>query len=278
MADLAVDLADARVALAAVARRIAVLLGEEFDSSRRIPGMTWTVGDAVAHVASETRSFARLASGETTPEQMWNTYAPGTEGRPSSERMTVLNAAEIAAFDRREIGRGGELVEAAVDDFLSTTSDWPPGRQFRGIEGDLEPSTATCVVLGELLIHGLDLARGLGRPWAIPADEARLVLTAGTALLPDLFNADEAGDMRATIDMRVRGGPRFAIWVHDGTLEATPQPVERVDCHISADAVVFMLVSFGRLSHWHGVLRGQLVAWGRRPWLAMRLPTLLQNP
>ena len=91
-----------------------------------------------------------------------------------------------------------------------------PGRKFRGIEGDLALPTATTVVLFELLIHGGDLARGLGKEWVIPADEARLVLTGLTALLPDRLDAEAAGDTNATVYLRVRGGPCFAIWVHDG--------------------------------------------------------------
>lgn len=278
MGELVVDLEDARVALASVAHRIAVLLADDFDESRRVPGLEWTVGDAVAHVASEARSFARLASGEITPEWMWDRYAPDTEGLPSSERMAVLNAAEIAAFDRGTVRRGGELAEAAVHDFLAVTKDWPPDRKFRGIEGDLDLPTATCVVLLEQLIHGGDLARGIGKPWKISADEARLVLTGLTCVLPDQFDADAAGDTRATIDVRIRGGPRFAVWVHDGRLDVTSQPTERVDCHISADPVAFLLVSTGRRSQWSGVLRGQLAAWGRRPWLAMQLSRFLQTP
>ena len=260
MAELVVDLEETRGALAAVAHRLAFLLADGFDSSRKVPGLEWTVGDAVAHVASETRSFARLASGETTPEAMWKTFAHGTDGRPSSERMAALNAAEIASFDRADTVRGGALVEAAVNDFLATTRDWPAGVPFRGIEGDLELATATSVLLGELLVHGGDLAGGLGKAWMIGADEARLVLTGATSLLPDFFDAAAAGDLRATIDMRVRGGPRFAIWVHDGRLEVASQPTERVDCHISADPVAFLLVSYGRRPDWQCVLRGQLAA------------------
>jgi uncharacterized protein (TIGR03083 family) len=278
MGGLVVDLEEARAALAAVAHRVAALLADDFDSSRPVPGLDWTVGDAVAHVASETRSFARLASGEITPEEMWNRYAPGTEGRPSNERMAVLNANEIASFDRSQMSRGGELVEAAIHDFLTTTAGWPPDRMFRGIEGDLESATATCVVLGEMVIHGGDLARGLGKPWAIRPDEARLVLAALTALLPDMLDTDAAGDTRATIHLRIRGGPQFAIWIHDGRLEITAEPVEKADCNISADPVAFLLVSSGRRSQLGGVVRGQLVAWGRRPWLAMRLSRLLRSP
>ena len=278
MGDLAVDLDDARRALSAVAQRIAALLADDFDPSRKIPGLAWTVGDAVAHVASETRSFARLASGDLTPEAMWESYAPNSEGLPTSERMARLNAAEIAAFDRSQLDRGGELVTTGIGDFLSVTAGLPPDAVFRGVEGDLDIATATSVVLTEMLIHGDDLARGLDQPWVIPPDDARLVLTGLAALLPDMLDGEAAGDTRATLDLDIRGGPRYAIWIHDRSLDVVAEPVERVDCHIRADPVAFLLVSSGRRRQWPAVLRGQLVAWGRRPLLAARLSRLLQAP
>ncbi len=207
MGVLRLDRGVTRLALASVAQRIAALLDGSIDTSRKVPGLDWTVGDAVAHVAAETRSFARLASGEITPEQMWAEYAPGTEDLAANERMSILNASEISAFDPSLISRAGELVVASVQDFLDTTADWPAGRMFHGIEGDLELPTATSVVLTELLIHGDDLARGLGKPWVIPADDARLVLTGLTALLPGMLDAEAAADMRAGINMRFAVDP-----------------------------------------------------------------------
>ncbi|MFI5507153.1 maleylpyruvate isomerase N-terminal domain-containing protein [Mycobacterium sp. NPDC051804] len=272
MGDLRVDLAEARRRLAAVAHRVADLLADEFDGSRSVPGLDWTLGDTAAHVAAESRSFARLASGDLTPESMWEKYAPGTEGMASGARMSTLNRNEIAAFDRSQLSRAGELIEEAVGDFLATTRDWPSDRLFRGIEGDIALPTATCVVMFELLIHGDDLARGLGKRWVIAAEEARLVLSGISSLMPGQFDADAAGDMRATVFLRLRGGPAFALWVHDGRLEVVPHPVDPVDCHVWADPVTFLLVSTGRRSQIGAVLRGKLMAWGRRPWLAARLP------
>jgi uncharacterized protein (TIGR03083 family) len=278
MGVLVVDREHARVALATVAHRIAELLADGFDPSAEVPGLAWTVGDLVAHIAAESRSFAMLATSELTPQEMWDRFAPGTEHLPSSERMAVLNAAEIKAFDRTDLDRPGELIEAAVSDFMTATGNWPDAQRFHGLEGDLTPGTATTVMLFELLIHGADLARALGKRWEIPADHARLVVTGLTDILHDYLDAATAGATRATIDVRMRGGPRFVIWIHDGRLEVTAEPADSVDCHISADPVAFLQVSTGRRSQWSAVARGQLLAWGRRPWMAMRLTHLLQAP
>ena len=154
MASLAVDSGDARRAVAAAARRVALLLADGVDTARPVPGLAWTVGETIAHVVTEMRVFAESASGELTREAVWDTHAPGLDGRSQTERFAALNAATIAGFDRTELGRGGELVEAAVGEFLSTTEGWPAGVPFRGVEGDLELATVTCVVLGELRRRG----------------------------------------------------------------------------------------------------------------------------
>ena len=87
MAALVVDREHTRVALATVAHRIADLLADGFDPSAEVPGLAWTVGDLVAHIAAESRSFAMLATGEHTPQDMWDRFAPGTGHLPHPQRM-----------------------------------------------------------------------------------------------------------------------------------------------------------------------------------------------
>jgi hypothetical protein len=39
-----------------------------------------------------------------------------------------------------------------------------------------------------------------------------------------------------------------------------------------------MLVGYGRISQWGPMGRGKLLAYGRKPWLALKLSKLLRNP
>ena len=50
------------------------------------------------------------------------------------------------------------------------------------------------------------------------------------------------------------------------------------DCRISADSAAFLLVAYGRIGQLGPILRGQLIAWGRRPWTALRLNSFIRNP
>ena len=42
--------------------------------------------------------------------------------------------------------------------------------------------------------------------------------------------------------------------------------------------MTFLLVAYWRRSQWPGILRGQLRAWGRRPWLGTRFQGLFVRP
>ena len=65
--------------------------------------------------------------------------------------------------------------------------------------------------------------------------------------------------------------------VADGTAEvrAAGGPV---DCVISADPVTFLLVVYGRMPLGRALLRGGMLAWGRRPWLGLCFKDLFFNP
>ncbi len=47
---------------------------------------------------------------------------------------------------------------------------------------------------------------------------------------------------------------------------------------ISADPAAFLLVGYGRMPLVRALLRGGILAWGRRPWLGLRLMDLFFQP
>ncbi len=47
---------------------------------------------------------------------------------------------------------------------------------------------------------------------------------------------------------------------------------------ISADPVAFLLVGYGRTGQWGQIIRGKLVASGRKPWLGFGFGKLLTSP
>jgi putative sterol carrier protein len=99
-------------------------------------------------------------------------------------------------------------------------------------------------------------------------------------MLPYFVNHAAAAGVRASFDLRLRDkdSPRVRLTFDDGTLYVASGPAEPVDCHLSADPTAFLLVMYGRQGPLRPALTGKVVAWGRKPWLAFRMPSLLQRP
>jgi hypothetical protein len=123
-----------------------------------------------------------------------------------------------------------------------------------------------------------------GRPWRI--DPARAAMALRGFIVPILtmagprtfVNQAKAADVRATYDIRVRGGDSFYFIFDDGQLTIAEPSSRKVDCHISTDPVAFLLVVMGRQSQWTAIAKGKLLAWGRKPWLGPQLRGLVRNP
>jgi hypothetical protein len=139
---------------------------------------------------------------------------------------------------------------------------------------------ATCLLLGEQVIHGRDIARAFGRRWPVPHADACLMFHGVRSMVPLAVDADAVRGVTAAFDVWLRRGPRAVVRIREGRASVDPwEPGSGpVDCHVSADPATFMLVGYGRISQWRAVAGGRLLAWGRRPWLALRLVGYFSSP
>jgi hypothetical protein len=135
-------------------------------------------------------------------------------------------------------------------------------------------STLTKLLLGDQLIHALDIARAARVTWAISKADALQVVGGVMSIVPDYIDRDRAAGLRAAYELRFRGGPRYRLLVDDGTAIITPAGGP-VDCWISADPAAFLLVGYGRLSQWSQILRGRMMVGGLKPWLGLGFGRLL---
>jgi hypothetical protein len=144
---------------------------------------------------------------------------------------------------------------------------------------DTPPDCLTALALGELTVHAYDIATGTGRPWPISAEHAKLIVGTVCPEMSPLVVRPAAGrGAPLTYEVRLRGnGPRYVIRVANGKAEvrAAGGPV---DCVISADPVTYLLVVYGRMPLGHALVRGRMLAWGRRPWLSLHFKDLFFNP
>lgn len=144
-------------------------------------------------------------------------------------------------------------------------------------------STLTCYLLNETVVHGYDIARADQRRWKIEPSHAAMVLAGFIvpviqALDSGALVSDRAAGVRASYDLRIRGGSRFHLVFDSMTLRVDEPSSRGADCHISADPIAFLMVLWGRQSQWKAIANGRLTAWGRKPWLGPRFRALLRNP
>ena len=262
-----VDLAAARAAVESAAADAAGLVGSASgpDMEKPARGLDWTVGQTAAHLVASTRSLGGLALRRIAPE-------PGVD-------LAEVNLGRIAQVGARDPAALADLLVEEAAGSLARTAGRPAGDEFPfygGATANLAATTA--ILLGEYLVHGLDIARSLGRTWRIDPRHARLVIAGSTAVLPAYVDGEAARGVTVAYDVRVRGGPRFTFRLADGQATVATAASGPVDCHISAEPVAFLLVSYGREPQWRPVLLGRMAAWGRRPWRAFAFKRLLVNP
>jgi uncharacterized protein (TIGR03083 family) len=277
MAVPTIALPEARDALSRAADRWADLLRSLPNTRATIPGSRWTVGDAAAHVVMDVRTEALVAAGEAVAWAEGATSAPGTP-RGAAE----LNARAVTAEAERDSRALADMLVTAVGDFLAASaqlaSDHPmPSQYFQG-QMTLDLAGVTAAELGEVLMHGYDIAKATGRPWPVAADDARLALRAALRLTSAYINPGTARGHTGGYDLRIRGGPRVVIRFTDGRASLEQPGEAPVDCHILAAPVALLFVLYGRIPQWGPTAKGQLLTWGRRPWRALSFKQLFLNP
>jgi hypothetical protein len=238
------------------------------------PGLIWTAAETAAHVVGDLRDYTQAL---TRHANGYMTHANRPTESPSALSAQV-NARHLEEVPERNLHRLADLLEAAADAYLNAAEAADPSVAIATPNGlVIEPSTMATLLLGEQLIHGLDISRTANIPWTITAADAFLVIPGVLTVAPQYLRPGRAAGVHISFELRMRGGPSYRLAVDDGTAVVTTAG-ERADCVISADPVAFLLLGYGRISQLFPVLRGQLRPGGRKPWLAMKFGTLLYSP
>lgn len=190
-----------------------------------VPGMDWTAGEVGAHVLTVLQRYLRA-----------------TERAATRSRLAALNAEDVAAVQRTrseladDIDRTiGTLAAFAPDVPLDTERDFHLGLT-------VTMAAAWANLIGELLVHGDDIARATGRHWTVEDDLLEgiwrnLLPAAAGWMRPEARSVDELYRLEfpfGTVHLRLDAG---AVRVDD-ELDAgrTPDHVITV-----ADAAGFTL-------------------------------------
>ncbi|HEY7873972.1 MAG TPA: maleylpyruvate isomerase N-terminal domain-containing protein [Actinomycetota bacterium] len=237
----------------------------------RNPGKTaigeWSVGDAATHTAQVFEMYAQAATGDAS--------FPVT----SSGTLNEYWAGRLRDEPERDPAGAADRIEAAA------TTIWPAYGAMSGDEivewygGVKVPAyTPPSIIVTEALVHGYDIAHAEDLPWTLDSDIARISVRGLFPLLPQYVNEAAARDVSITYELSLRGGPLAYFTFADGALSvghAAPGPV---DCKLSVDPATYLLVGYGRIGQWGPTLTGKVVAYGRKPWLGLKLGKLIATP
>jgi len=251
---------------------IATLLESASDTTVPVPDSQWTLGEAAAHLALANELMADLAAGHERP------YGDGT---PQS--LAAANAQALDAFAERGAQPLASMITEQADLFLDAVDRAASDESTAGPAlvtplGPMDRHVLASYLLTHMLGHGYDLARALHRPHMVDRDRVGLCMPFMLSVMPRVVDAAATADLAARYVVRLRGGAAFGVGLGDGAVHVSPTPLERPDCTILIEPVTFLLIALGRRNPWLAIGRGQVLAWGRKPWLAPRFPTLFTAP
>ena len=235
------------------------------DPTARAVG-AWSAGDVASHVASVFENYVSMVEG-SDPVLAASTAEIGR-----------INATWLQNDTERDPRAAAARIEASFERLMERLRGAGEDRPIGWHAGLTLPlSTVLCLALGEVLVHGHDIGSASKGQWVIPSAEARTVLEGIIGLSPYYVNEENARNFSARYELRIRRGFERILDFDAGRL-TIGAPDARADCRISADPVAFLLVAYGRIGIWGPALSGKLVVWGRKPWLGLKLPSLLRNP
>jgi hypothetical protein len=224
----------------------------------------WSVADLAVHLTDIFENYPRYLRGE---------------GPLFSDPLdiTAHNAERVAAGKGRAVSEAAERIAIAAAELDAMLEHENPHRSVTWHGGaQLDLGAFLSIVGSEALVHGYDLALAQGRSAKPTAADASVILANLTALLPHYLNREAAAGFDAVYDLRTRAGDRRIMIFRDGLLQVTTRP-RRADCIIWTDAYTFLLVGYGRVGQVKAALTGKMMAWGRKPWLALKLPDLISS-
>jgi uncharacterized protein (TIGR03083 family) len=205
-----VDRADVEDAVVAANARLAALVRSLTAADAATPVAAtpgWTAADVAAHVLTVHRRALGDRRRSATPEETGELNQLCLDETP--ERDPVVLA---------------DLLERDGPACVEVLRSLPTDLSFRfhgGTRTTVVPVTG--VILGEVLVHGHDIATAVGRPWAIAPAEAALVLAAMAPMHDDWVAPD--GRDRLAAALRATPPVDLLLALH-GRAAATPELAE----------------------------------------------------
>lgn len=243
---------------AAFARTAALL--RDVDPAIPLIRSEWTCHDVAAHLLSVLGRYTRRDF----------TDQAGLSDTPAE--LATSNRAElrpIAAMTH------GDVIDGLEKEFAAYLAlDLPLDQRFPFHAGQsIDGAGARSNMLGELLLHGYDVARAADRPWPLDPRDMTLVLNGVMQVGAGWLDPTRARGVDLSVAVTIPGATAQLFRIVDGCCTIRDRtPSDRPDSVIRAPAVPLALMLYHRIGMVVGARRGVLVVGGRRPWRGLRLP------
>ena len=227
----------------------------------------WSASDVAAHVATVLELNAGLARGTVLPVA-------------AIEAIPDWSQSALEKVEDRRPQALADRIQAAVSELTDAASSRDGDPRVAWHNGLSTPiSTLLALMVGEAMIHGYDIARAHRRRWHIPSAWAETTFRGVVQVVPLYFLPERSAGLHARFEMRLRGIETRALFtITDDELQISEPGGGRAHCYISGEPTALLLLLYGRTGPLRPALTGHVVAWGRRPWLALRFPGVCRNP
>jgi uncharacterized protein (TIGR03083 family) len=261
-------LAASRSALRAASHRLTDLIRPLPDLEQPIPDSEWTAREAVAHLVTALDLYTEIATGTPSPISACTPAAFAEDARRRIADVSETDPAKLAY-----------LLGDAADRFVSAVTG-PTGDTVVTWHAGVELSLAELagLMVGEMVLHGYDIAVACRRPWPLQADEVALILTAFGPHVGRTVDVEGTRELTVTFSVELRGVVSFVVRFDNGCYSLEPDGWGPVDCAISADPAAFLLVTSERMPRWPAIALGLYEAGGNRPELAFGFKDLFVFP
>jgi hypothetical protein len=238
------------------------------DPHARVPGLDWTVHQVVAHMLSVAHRYQAVAEGRdfrraTYPRELDEINRTELDALMApipelADRLNGLASVMDALFDTASNDRVYEVHCGALADGIAAQTNW----------------------LGELILHGRDVARAIKAPWEI--DERDMLLIARGLMQfaegPGYLRAGLPPGTDVCAAFKLPGARSYLIHIHDGAIELRElRSTDRPDAILRAPASTLCDMMYQRIGPVTAARRGLMIVGGRRPWKALKLQSYLER-
>jgi uncharacterized protein (TIGR03083 family) len=265
-----------RAALPEITGRFANLVAGVPDARAKSLG-EWSIAETASHVGMIALLYTSMIRGDGGPLPLPGLVEP--IDLASVDTISRLNALALELYPERDPGRLAERLRADVAEVLLVSADLDPEKPVWWLGGSRVPVAGVLAhLVNEMLIHGLDIARALGRPWPVPAAHEALFLE--LFLFGMIRNdmgrlLDDAtpSPRRIAVEFRSAHTKPAVLALQHGKLRVE-EPDGTADVRLRFDPAVLVPMMFGRIGKPRAVLSGGVRIGGPRPWL---LPAFLRT-